>query len=85
MGNSTGEELTFMRNLSMAEFGGMNLTDRLTFLYQRELHTSQTLRSAVEVLRANIADADKIVNNNLNNFFLIMNAIIVFIVQVPFN
>ena len=63
-------------------FANMTLEKRLMFLYQQELNHSATLQHAIDALNQRFSAADTITNDNMNSFFLIVNAIIVFIVQV---
>ena len=44
--------------------------------------TIEFLRKKIDKLEDKFAKADKVINANMNHFFLIVNAIIVFLVQV---
>ena len=63
-------------------FANMTMEDRLMFLYRRELNHSTMLQKAVDALSNRFSTSETIMNGNMNNFFLIVNAIIVFIIQV---
>ena len=63
-------------------FENMTIEKRLMHLYHQEIDNNQILKNTIAALKLDYEAVDATINDNMNNFFLILNAIIVFIVQV---
>ena len=82
MSNVTTMSPLAMTMSPLEAFKNMTIEKRLMHLYHQEVDNSQILKNTIAALKLDYEAVDATINDNMNNFFLILNAIIVFIVQV---
>ena len=82
MSNVTTMSPLAMTMSPLEAFKNMTIEKRLMHLYHQEVDNNQILKNTIAALKLDYQAVDATINENMNNFFLILNAIIVFIVQV---